>query len=83
MDINLNKIAQYYMEGSDKLYDPNVIDYMAKIFFEGDGIPSTIVKDGVSYTGICNFDKEHNKVEIERDFDDYIPVEMPFDIVLE
>lgn len=82
-EINLNKIAQYYMEQDDRLYDPNVIEYMAKIFFEADGIPCSIIKDGVEYYGICNFDKEKQEVEIEREFDDSIHVTMPFDIVLD
>jgi len=80
MDINLDKLIEFYMNGSDELYSIDTVDFMAQILIEAQGIAGTIVKDGMEYEGICNFNKRDQSVEIEREQDGIVTVQMPFTI---
>lgn len=78
MDKDLTKIIEYYMEGSDNLYDISVVDLISQLLIEGSEFAGVIVKDGVEYAGICEFNKENQSVEIEREDDGIVTVQMPF-----
>jgi len=81
MKANLNELIMYYLEDDINLYDPDVVDFMAQLLIESNGIPGTILKDGTEYEGMCYFSKDKGIVEVEQDDDAIITLEMPFEFL--
>jgi hypothetical protein len=81
MKANLNELIMYYLEDDINLYDPDVVDFMAQLLIESNGIPGIILKDDLQYEGMCYFNKSKGIVEIEQDDDTIITLEMPFEFL--
>jgi hypothetical protein len=79
MNANLNELIKYYYEDSINLYDPDMVDFMAQLLIESNGIPGIIIKDGNEYEGMCYFNKEKGIVEVEDEDESIILLEMPFE----
>lgn len=76
--MELGNLVNLYMNQDIELYDPDVVDFMAQLLVESDGIYGRITKDDVIFEGICYFDKGTNTVSVERE-EGIVDIELPFE----